>query len=88
MICCLAALDDDARAAVASSDEIVTWGPPPLELEERWWTARGVALERGVHLVDWIVCDDLLVRSIKLGLDHHGGDHDESDWWDASTSGP
>ena len=86
--CCLAALDDGAGAAVAYSDEMVREGPPPVELEERLWAARAVALERGVQLVDWIVCDDLMVRSVKLGLDQYGEDHDETEWWDVPTSGP
>jgi hypothetical protein len=84
-MCCLDTLDDGARAAVAYSDEMMREGPPAGELLERFFAARAAALERGVHLVDWIVCDDLMIRSIKLGRASYGQD-DETDWWDVPTS--
>jgi hypothetical protein len=82
LMCCLATLDDAARAAVAYSDESVDEGPPGLDLAQRFLGARAVASERGVHLVDWIMCDDLMIRSIKLGLDRDGEGDDETEWWD------
>jgi hypothetical protein len=88
VLCCLDTLDDGARAAVAYSDEMVREGPATPELEERFLAARAVALGLGVHLVDWIICDDQMMRSIKLGLDSDEEDDGEMDWWDVPTSRP
>jgi hypothetical protein len=66
---------------------MVREGRAAPELEARFFAARAAALERGVHLVDWIICDDLMMRSIKLGLDSDAEDDDEMDWWDVPTSG-
>jgi hypothetical protein len=53
-------------AAVALCDEPVSWGPPPADLALRLALARSVAAGHGVHLVDWISCDDQLFRSAAL----------------------
>jgi hypothetical protein len=79
--CCLAALDDGAAAAVAYSDETVL-AQPPIGLRDRLDTARIAARQFGVHLVDWIMCDDLQVRSMRFTLE------DCDDWWDAPEAGP
>lgn len=81
--CCLDCLDDGAAAAVAYSDEPVASGPPPPDLADRFLTARGVARRYGVHLVDWIVCDDTLLRSMRFAV---GNDDDE--WWDVPNADP
>lgn len=73
--CCLAALDDGAAAAIAYSDEPVGLDDPP-DLEERFAAARDAAAESGVHLVDWIVCDDIHLRSMRCTLE------DPDEWWD------
>lgn len=75
---CLDTLDDGAAAAVAYSDEPVGSDCPP-GLEERFATARAVANEYGVHLVDWMLCDDTQILSMRLSL----GVVD--DWWDLSA---
>jgi hypothetical protein len=79
--CCLAALDDGADAAVAYSDEPVS-PEPPIGLRDRLDTARVAAQQFGVHLVDWIMCDDDQMRSMSITLD-------ESDHWsDTPEAGP
>jgi hypothetical protein len=77
--CCLATLDDGAAAAVAYSDEPVALDPPP-DLTERLDAARVVAAEEGVHLVDWIMCDDTQMRSMRLTLE------EPAEWWDLPFS--
>ncbi len=72
--CCLETLDDAADAVVAYSDEPVTTTPPP-DLRDRLQAAGAVATERGVHLVDWFLCDDDRFRSMRLSVDPQG------DWW-------
>jgi hypothetical protein len=78
--CCLAALDDGAAAAVAYSDEPVS-ADPPIGLRDRLDSARVAAREFGVHLVDWIMCDDLQMLSMRMSLE------DCNHWWDASDVG-
>lgn len=63
--CCLAALDDGAAAAVSYSDEPVT-ADPPIGVCDRLDTARAAAGELGVHQVDWVMCDDTRIRSMRL----------------------
>ena len=74
----LAGLPVTAEAAVIYTDEPVDWGPPPAELEFRFFMARKTAEEYGVHLVDWFLCDGdrELARSMRLAIDP--GSH----WWD------
>jgi hypothetical protein len=79
--CCLAALDDGAAAAVAYSDEPVSTDRP-IGLRDRLDRARVAAREFGVHLVDWIMCDDTQMRSIRFALE------DCDQWWDAPDAGP
>ena len=67
-----------AVAAVAFCDEPVTDEPAPPDLGERFARARAIAASHGVHLVDWIACDDLLFRSTRLTLDPDG------EWWDVA----
>jgi hypothetical protein len=73
--CCLACLDDGAAAAVAYSDERVE-PEPPGDLDYRFRIGRAAAAEFGVFLVDWIMCDDLYVRSMRFVLEK------PDDWWD------
>ncbi len=77
---CLAVLDDGAAAAVAYSDEPVS-ADPPIGLCDRLDTARVAAGEFGVHLVDWVMCDDTRIRSMRLTVE--GFDH----WWEAGPRG-
>ena len=79
--CCLATLDDGAAAAVAYSDEPVS-ADPPIDLRDRLYTARVAAREFGVHLVDWIMCDDTQMRSMRITLE------DCNPWWDVPDAGP
>ena len=78
LICCLDTLDDGAAAAIAYSDEPVA-ADPPADLEERFAAARAVAGEVGVHLVDWMMCDDTEFRSMRFTLEEF------DDWWDVCT---
>ncbi len=73
---CIQHLGRGARAAVAFCDERVREGPPPPELGARFASARSIAGSYGIHLVDWIACDDQQFRSSRLAL------QPGSDWWD------
>jgi hypothetical protein len=79
--CCLVALDDGAAAAVAYSDESMS-ADPPIGLRDRLDTARVAARALGVRLVDWIICDDVQMRSMRMTLEEC------NHWWDASDAGP
>lgn len=72
---CLAVLNDGPVAAIAYSDEPVEVDPPS-DLNERFVAARNAAAEFGVHLIDWIMCDDTLLRSMRCTIGT------PSDWWD------
>ncbi|HVF13562.1 MAG TPA: hypothetical protein VM942_03125 [Acidimicrobiales bacterium] len=73
---CIGFLGAGAAAAVAFCDERVVDGPPPPTLPLRMALARSIAAGYGIHLVDWISCDDSFIRSTRLTLDPHG------EWWD------
>jgi hypothetical protein len=73
---CLQHLGHGAAAAVAFNDEPVVEGPPEPGLADRFWLARTICAASGVHLVDWISCDDDLFRSTRLALEPDG------EWWD------
>jgi len=77
---CIQHLGAGAAAAVAFCDQPVEEGPPPPLLVLQFALARSVAAGHGVHLVDWIACDDALFRSTRLALDPHG------DWWDVPAT--
>ena len=79
--CCLDTLDDGAAAAVAYSDEPVS-AETPLGLRGRLDTARIAAREFGVHLVDWIMCDPIQMRSMSITLEAY------NPWWEATDGGP
>jgi hypothetical protein len=72
--CCLASLDDGAATAVAYSDEPVGL-EPPADLDDRFRMARAAADEFGVYLVDWLMCDDLDLRSMRFTIEA------PDDWW-------
>lgn len=73
--CCVDRLGRGAAAAIVYCDEPVSEGPPPPALEARFHSARAVCARQGVHLVDWIMCDDQVFRSIRLGFDS------AAEWW-------
>lgn len=73
---CIDHLGRGAAAAIAFCDERVTEGPPGDGLAEKFAAARAVCGSYGVHLVDWIMCDDAQFRSVRLSLDP------DCDWWD------
>jgi hypothetical protein len=73
---CVDLVGQGAAAAVAFCDELVTDGPPPPGLEERFMWARSIVAHFGVHLVDWFACDDQLFRSCRYALDP------DCEWWD------
>jgi hypothetical protein len=66
---CIKHLGEGAATAVAYCDERVTNGPPPPEVITRFATARSIAASHGIHLVDWIACDDDLFRSARVASD-------------------
>ena len=73
---CIRHVGRGAEAAVAFCDEPVSDGPPPPDLAGRFELARAIAAGFGVHLVDWIACDDVLFRSSKLALEPG------AEWWE------
>lgn len=76
LLACMEHAAAGAAAAVAYCDEHVVEGPPPADIPERFALAQHVAASYGVHLVDWIACDDDLFRSSRLVV--RPGD----EWWD------
>jgi hypothetical protein len=77
LLCCLDTLRSDATAAaIAYSDEPVEGGPVSNELAYRLISARATAADQGVHLVDWIISDGRMIRSLKFGL------IEGATWWD------
>lgn len=83
--CCLDILDDvnagdGATAAVAYSDERVGSNAPP-GLAARFAAARNAAAECGVHLVDWMMCDDTEPRSMRFTIEAI------DEWWDVPRTG-
>ena len=65
-----------ASAVVVWCDELVTDGPPPADLANRFGGFRAIAAEFGVRPVDWFACDDWFTRSSQLAIDPDGG------WWE------
>ena len=76
LACCIDHAGQGADAAIVYNDEPVEQGPPAPGLAERFGRAQQVCREAGIHLVDWIQCDDELFRSMKLALAPGG------EWWD------
>ncbi|MGH9125775.1 MAG: hypothetical protein ACRDZ8_13765 [Acidimicrobiales bacterium] len=72
---CIEYLGRGAALAVAFCDEPVQQGPPPPEVTIRFAKARSIAESYGIFLVDWIACDDQLLRSSRAIVDPDG------DWW-------
>ncbi|MBA8792832.1 hypothetical protein FHX74_000426 [Friedmanniella endophytica] len=70
-----ATVDLRSRTAIALSDEPVVSDQPLRPIAERLALARGLAAGFGVHLVDWIACDDQSYRSFALSV----GQPEE--WW-------
>jgi hypothetical protein len=80
---CLDYLGPGAAAAVALCDEPVAPGPMSGELLERFAEARIRAEAYGVHLVDWIACDDDAFRAVRLLTLTPS---EQPDWWDVPRS--
>jgi hypothetical protein len=74
---CLVYMGAGAAAAVAFCDEPVTDGPAPREFTERFERARTLSAGYGVHLVDWIACDDQSFRATRLDAMRP-----DDEWWD------
>lgn len=75
--CCLDLLSsEDAAVVVAYSDEPVGKGPVSAALAQRFFEARAAASDRGLYLLDWLLCTPTDFRSLKLGL------IDGGEWWD------
>jgi hypothetical protein len=70
---CLEQAGAGLTAALALCDEPVALGPPPADLATRFATARAAAMVHGVLLLDWIACDDQVLRSARLALDPDAG---------------
>jgi hypothetical protein len=73
-----------SRSAVAIADcdeEVVMGAPPPPDLPLRFAVACAVAADHGVHLVDWIACDDQTFRSSRIAV------HPGTEWWSVPEDG-
>jgi hypothetical protein len=73
---CLAYIGAGAAAAIAYCDEPVSQGEPPPGSRQRFQRMRWIAVTYGVHLVDWISCDDEMFRTVR------GHGIDVTTWWD------
>ena len=80
---CLDLLGAGATAAVALCDEPVAPAPLPAERLERFTEARALAKAYGIHLVDWIACDDEAFRAIRLLTLIPS---EQPGWWDVPGS--
>ncbi|MFC7485315.1 hypothetical protein ACOCJ7_02230 [Knoellia sp. CPCC 206453] len=70
----------EARAAaVVLCDQPVEDGAPSPEFLATFEFAQGIARKHGVHLVDWIACDDDQFRCARLRTFAPGT---ETGWWD------
>lgn len=72
---CIEHVGAGADVAIAFCDEPVTDAPPPPDAVERFADACSIAASYGIHLVDWIACDDQLLRSMRLACEP------EAVWW-------
>jgi hypothetical protein len=79
---CLDHFGECAAASVAFCDEPVATGPPSPQLLERFHHAQMLARDYGVHLVDWIACDDDRFRAARLTT---LAVEEQPDWWDVPT---
>jgi hypothetical protein len=80
---CLNHFGTGAAAAVALCDEPVVAGPLSTDRLERFTAARVLAATYGVHLVDWIACDDEAFRAVRLLT---LAPSEQPDWWDVPGS--
>ncbi len=76
---CLAYLGVGADAAIAFCDQPVADGPTPPDFADLFARARHIAAGYGIHLVDWIACDDDRMRSNRTPLER---DQLDDEWWD------
>ncbi len=79
---CIQHLGQGAEVAVAFCDEPVDEGPPSPRIAFDLAVRRSVAGRYGVHLHDWISCDDQLFRSSRLAADAAG------EWWGLPSPPP
>jgi hypothetical protein len=84
---CLQYLGAGAAAAIAFCDQPVSDGAPPPGFVELFDRARLIAADYGIHLVDWIACDDDRMRSNRVPLfraeDAEGA---AEGWWDVPAN--
>jgi|SRR5436190_4497788 hypothetical protein len=66
-------------AAVVLCDEPVKDGPAPASFIATFERAKSMARKHDVHLVDWIACDDDLLRFARRRIFTPAA---ESGWWD------
>ncbi len=80
---CLSYLGEGAAAAVAFCDQPVPDGEQPPGLAELFDRARLVAAGHGIHLVDWITCDDDRIHSNRVPPFREGdAEAAAAGWWD------
>jgi hypothetical protein len=72
---CIQHMGRGAAACIAYNDERVDEGAELDDIADRFGRASAVAARHGIHLVDWISCDDLWFRSSRLAL------FPDEPWW-------
>lgn len=82
---CLHYLGAGAAAALVLNDEPVSANEPPGDVGVRLAEAQLIAMPFGIHVVDWIACDDDQFRAARLRTMTPA---DQPDWWDVPTSSP
>lgn len=73
LVRCLDRFRRRAVAVAAYCDEPVHDEPRPDDLDERFVLASQLCAARGLHLVDWYLCDDIYIRSLRGSIVSDGG---------------
>ncbi len=84
---CVQYLGAGAAAAIAFCDQPVSDGAQPPGFVELFDRARLIAADYGIHLVDWIACDDDRMSSNRVPLFRPGhAEATAAGWWDVPAS--
>lgn len=73
LVRCLDRLRRRAVAVAVYADEPVSAAPRPADLNHRFTVASDLCAGRGLHLIDWYLCDDIYIRSLRGAIVSDGG---------------